>query len=204
MNKDSSPVQRLPKVTDGFNIRVAYCIFRPRNALLRCLLRLFYISHERSRALAGAKFGPRGTSWSRTRTISRRLAGAVKGIAMTSEPLTYFRSRAPFIGAARHVQTCWYAFPNTLWFYVPKNIALKEKVSKLCELLVNMHLKSFPNILTALYRDNSPLRFSGSGCHPWLQPSVLQEPRVFLIQCLSLIKLKHMPARYWLLVLGVS
>ena len=114
MNKDSSPVQRLPKVTDGFNIRVAYCIFRPRNALLRCLLRVFYISHERSRALAGAKFSPRGKSWSRTRTISRRLAGAVKGIAMTSELPTYLRSRTPFIGAARHVQTCWYAFPDTL------------------------------------------------------------------------------------------
>ena len=40
----------------------------------------------------------------------------------------------------------------------------------------------------------------------WLppKPSVLQEPRVFLIQCLSLIKLKHMPARYWLLILSVS
>ena len=58
---------------------------------------MFYISHERSRALAGAKFGPRGKSWSRARIISRRLAGAVKCIAMTSELLTYLRSRAPFI-----------------------------------------------------------------------------------------------------------
>ena len=51
-------------------------------------------------------FGQRSKSWSRTRIISRRLAGAVKCIAMTSELLTYLWSRALFIGAARHVQTC--------------------------------------------------------------------------------------------------
>ena len=52
-----------------------------------------------------------------------------------------------------------------------QNTALKEQVSKLCELLVNMHLKSLPNILTALYRDNCPLRFSGYGCHPAIRTS---------------------------------
>ena len=78
--------------------------------LLRALFRLrkmhCCVVCERSRALAGAKFGQRSKSWPRTRIISRRLAGAAKCIAMTSELLTYLWRRALFIGAARHVQTC--------------------------------------------------------------------------------------------------
>ena len=77
-----------------------------KNALLRRLIRVIYIAHEWSHALAGAKFRQGSKSW--CRIISRRLAGAVKCIAMTSELLTYLWSRA-----AGHVQTCLYAFSNT-------------------------------------------------------------------------------------------
>ena len=70
--------------------------------MLRPLLRVNYIAHEWSHALAGAKFGQRSKSW--CRTISRRLGGAVKCIAMTSYNWPLW-SRALFIGAARHLQT---------------------------------------------------------------------------------------------------
>ena len=61
-----------------------------------------------------------------------------------------------------------------------------EKFSK-------FHLRFTGTILICVFQDLAAT-----------QPSVLQEPRVFLIQCLSLTKLKHMLARYRLLILGVS
>ena len=115
-----------------------------------------------------------------------------------TEFLTYLRSRAPFIGAALHAQTCWYGFPNCQYFMNlgAQNTALKEKVSKLCELrkvFQIFHLRFTGTILICVFQDLAAT-----------QPSVLQEPRVFLIQCLSLTKLKHTLARYRLLILGVS
>ena len=106
MNEDSSPVERFPSERWIQRPNCSVRCLDLENALLRCLLHVFHIAHEQSRALAGAKFGQRSKSWSRIRIISRRLAGAVKCIAMTFELLTYLWSRALFIGAARHEQTC--------------------------------------------------------------------------------------------------
>ena len=84
MNKDSSPAEILPDCASTSEVLRAFLepFLQPRkNALLRRLIRVVYMAHEWSHALAGAKFGQRSKSW--CRTISRRL-GAVKCIAMTS------------------------------------------------------------------------------------------------------------------------
>ena len=80
MNKDSSPVGILPDCDSTSKVLRAF--LEPKKALLRRLIRVVYMAHEWSHALAGAKFGQRSKSW--CRTISRSLGGAVKCIAMTS------------------------------------------------------------------------------------------------------------------------
>ena len=147
---------------------------------LRCLLHVFHSAHERSRALAGAKFGQRSKSWSRTRIISRGLAGAVKCIAMTSELLTYLGSRALFIGAARHVQTCVCMRSPMLHEFRCLKYCAQGKGFHIVRAASQHAFEKFPNISSVLYGENSHMRFSGplkcirmkpSGCHPAIRTS---------------------------------
>ena len=58
MNKDSLPVQRLPKVTDGFHIRVAYSAFLDLGKCTAALSATCVLHFPRAEPpLAGAKFG---------------------------------------------------------------------------------------------------------------------------------------------------
>ena len=143
------------------------------------------MAHEWSHALAGAKFGQRSKSW--CRTISRCLGGAVKCIAMTSYNWPLW-SRALFIGAARHLQTCVCMRSPTLNEFGPKMLRSRKRFPNCASCLAICARKLFQifhpyfngRILTCIFHGRWIWNASVWDHLAATQPSVLQEPRAFL------------------------
>ena len=170
---------------------------QPRKiALLRRLIRVVYMAHEWSHALEGAKFGQRSKSW--CRTISRRLAGAVKCVAMTSYNSWPLWSRALFIGAARHLQTCVCMRSPTLNEFGPKMLRSRKRFPNCASCLAICARKIFHpyfNGRILIVHFSRPFKCIGmrtSGCHPAIR--TCGAARFCFNQCFSLAK--HMLACY--------